>query len=165
MKTQTAFIFILLFAISCTKDSTNNEIVQSNQSNSSSAQSLDALMESSDAKQLPVVGKWTLYYDWSCEGGYGVSDMTVRADGTWSSNDGYYTGLWVKGRHIFLFTFNNSETTYSGVICDTKIKGIMSTFNHDLTVYQGCFYMEPLQDNSRHNNRIAGSPDESGKMR
>lgn len=71
-----------------------------------------------------------------------------------------YTGPWVKGRRIFLFRFS-SGITYSGVIFDKKIKGIMTTCDG---IFQGCFYMEPCAaDNLKQEAHIPGTLDASWK--
>ncbi|WP_420208948.1 hypothetical protein [Candidatus Electronema sp. JC] len=84
---------------------------------------------------MAVTGKWTLFYDWHCDGSYSSVTMDIKADGTWS--DGHYNGLWVQVTGMFMFTFNNSETTYSGNLASKSITGIMTTFSG----LQGCFYM------------------------
>jgi hypothetical protein len=167
MKTilQTGIVATLLLALSCTKETTNSAANTSAQSTATAAQSSDALAQTiDDGKELAVTGEWILCYGWTCNGSYDSSYMKVYPDGTWCNDEGY-TGLWVKGRHIFLFLFNNSKTSYSGVICDTKITGIMSTFDYSKPVYQGCFYMKPVTDKNQHTdhvNHIAGTPDASG---
>lgn len=67
IKALTKLVIILLIAaISCTKESDNiTPTTRAATQNSS-----DALAESldNDVNQLPIVGKWTLFYDWNCEG-------------------------------------------------------------------------------------------------
>jgi hypothetical protein len=84
---------------------------------------------------MALPGNWTLFYDWGCDGGYGTTPMTVNADGTWTGE--VYSGLWVEAAGMFLFTFNDSETTYAGNVASQSITGISTTFS-GLT---GCFYM------------------------
>lgn len=84
---------------------------------------------------MAVTGNWTLFYDWSCDGSYSKSTINVNANGTWSG--GGYTGLWVQVAGMFLYTFNNSETTYAGNLASKSITGIMTTFSG----LKGCFYM------------------------
>jgi len=162
IKTGLAAILLLL-AFSCTKESTNSSASTANRSAQATAsQSSDALAESLDAPDaLTVVGDWILYYDWDCTGYFYSSVMNIYADGTWSNDQGY-TGIWVSGRHMLSFTFNDSETTYSGVIFSEKIKGIMSTFQYAGSL-QGCFNMVPLTDKNFRPDRKAGAPDASGK--
>jgi hypothetical protein len=85
---------------------------------------------------MPVPGNWTLFYDWDCDGSYGKTTMTVDPSGTWTSGEGY-SGLWVQTAGMFMFTFNNSETTYAGTLASKSITGISTTFSGS----NGCFYM------------------------
>jgi hypothetical protein len=85
---------------------------------------------------MAVPETWTLYYDWDCDGTYSSATMTVNSDGTWTLSEGY-SGLWVRRAGIFMFTFNNSETTYAGKLVGKAITGISTTF----TGLEGCFYM------------------------
>src|SRR5262245_47172326 len=85
---------------------------------------------------MPVPGNWTLFYDWSCDGSYSKATMTLNANGTWTSSENY-TGPWIQVAGMLMFTFNNSDTTYAGVLASKSITGISTTFS-GLT---GCFYM------------------------
>ncbi|ESA35544.1 hypothetical protein N836_11135 [Leptolyngbya sp. Heron Island J] len=85
---------------------------------------------------MAVTGSWTQFYDWNCDGSYSSTTMDIKADGTWTSGEGY-SGLWVQVAGMFLFTFNNSETTYAGNLASESITGIQTTF----TGLTGCFYM------------------------
>lgn len=85
---------------------------------------------------MAVPGNWTLFYDWNCDGTYSKTSMTVNANGTWSNGEGY-TGPWVQVAGMFMFTFNNSETTYAGNLASKSITGISTTFGG----LNGCFYM------------------------
>ena len=85
---------------------------------------------------MDVEGNWTLFYDWNCDGSYSSTSMTVNANGTWTLGEGY-DGQWVQVAGMFMFTFNNSETTYAGVVASKSITGIMATFSG----LYGCFYM------------------------
>ena len=38
---------------------------------------------------MAVPGTWTLFYDWDCDGSYSKATMTLKADGTWTSSEGY----------------------------------------------------------------------------
>jgi hypothetical protein len=83
-----------------------------------------------------VPGAWTLAYDWGCDGSYISTSFTAASDGTWTSGGGY-TGLWVTVAGMLTFTFDGSETTYSGVLAAKSVTGIQSTF----TGTSGCFYL------------------------
>ena len=45
--------------------------------------------------------------------------------------------LWVQIAGMFMFTFNNSDTTYAGNLASKSITGISTTFSG----LNGCFYM------------------------
>jgi hypothetical protein len=108
---------------------------------------------------MALPGNWTLFYDWGCDGGYGTTPVTVSADGTWTNGEGS-SGLWVEAAGMFLFTFNELETTYAGNVASQSITGISTTFS-GLT---GCFYM--LQEGvptAFTAERFAGKADASGR--
>jgi hypothetical protein len=100
-----------------------------------------------------------LFYDWGCDGGYGSTSMTVNGDGTWSVGEGY-TGQWVQAAGMFLFKFDNSQTTYAGNNSSQSITGISTTFS-GLT---GCFYMlqEGVPTAFAAEARATGKADASG---
>ncbi|MFE0589855.1 hypothetical protein [Micromonospora echinospora] len=83
-----------------------------------------------------VPGNWTLAFDWYCDGSYSSTPIVFNANGTWSDGSGY-SGPWVSVAGMLTFTFNNSETTYSGVVASRSVTGIQTTF----TGLSGCFYM------------------------
>lgn len=85
---------------------------------------------------MAVTGKWTLFYDWNCDGSYNSTSMEVKAGGTWTNGEGA-KGLWVQIAGMFMFTFDGSETTYAGNLASKSITGISTTF----TGLNGCFYM------------------------
>jgi hypothetical protein len=85
---------------------------------------------------MAVIGNWTLFYDWNCDGSYSKTTMAVKAGGTWTNGEGA-SGLWVQIAGMFMFNFKNSETTYAGNLASKSITGISTTFS-GLT---GCFYM------------------------
>lgn len=85
---------------------------------------------------MAVTGSWTLFYDWNCDGSYSSTSMTVNPGGTWTNGEGH-SGLWVQSAGMFMFTFNNSETTYAGNLASKSITGISTTF----AGLNGCFYM------------------------
>jgi hypothetical protein len=108
---------------------------------------------------MAVPGNWTLFYDWGCDGGYGKTPMTVNSDGSFSNGEGY-SGLWVQEAGMFLFTFNDSETTYAGNLASQSATGTSTTFS-GLT---GCFYM--LQEGVPTEfvaGRAADKPDAAGR--
>lgn len=84
---------------------------------------------------MAVPGNWTLFYDWGCDGGYSRLNMSVNADGSWTAPG--FTGTWVQVAGMFMFTFNNSDTTYAGNLANQSITGISTTFGG----LNGCFYM------------------------
>ncbi len=88
---------------------------------------------------MSVVGKWTLFYDWNCDESYSSTSMDVKADGTWTNGEGF-SGLWVHVAGMFMFHFNNYETTYAGNHASLSITGIMTTFSGKSSL-TGCFYM------------------------
>ncbi len=85
---------------------------------------------------MAVTGNWTLFYDWGCDGGYSSTTMDVKTDGTWTNGEGF-SGPWVQVAGMFLFHFDNSETTYSGNLANQSITGISTSFRGST----GCFYM------------------------
>src|SRR5688572_12403682 len=110
---------------------------------------------------MAVTGNWTLFYDWNCDGSYSSTRMTVNAGGTWTNGEGH-SGLWVQVAGVFMFHFNNSETTYAGNLASKSITGISTTFA-GLT---GCFYM--LQSGvptAFTEERVAGKLDSLGKKK
>ena len=108
---------------------------------------------------MAVPGSWTLFYDWNCDGSYSKTDMTVNADGTWTSGEGY-SGPWVQVAGMFMFTFNNSETTYAGNLASKSITGISTTFGG----LNGCFYMlQAGVPTTFTAERVSGKLDSLGK--
>ncbi|GJL66082.1 MAG: hypothetical protein NPIRA05_10530 [Nitrospirales bacterium] len=85
---------------------------------------------------MAVTGNWTLFYDWNCDGSYSTTTMNIQTDGTWTNGEGH-SGLWVQAAGMFMFHFNNSETTYAGNLASESMTGISTTFNG----LKGCFYM------------------------
>ena len=107
---------------------------------------------------MAVPGNWTLFYDWGCDGTYSKATMTVNSNGTWTNSEGY-TGPWVQQAGMFMFTFNNLDTTYAGNLASKSITGISTTF----TGLNGCFYM--LQEGvptAFAAERVAGHRDAAG---
>lgn len=107
-----------------------------------------------------VPGAWTLAFDWSCDGSYSTTTFTANAGGTWSSGSGY-TGLWVTVAGMLTFTFDNSETTYSGVLAAKSVTGIQSTF----TGTNGCFYLLQSGAPTTASDSAADLLDEAGRTR
>jgi hypothetical protein len=107
---------------------------------------------------MPVSGNWTLFYDWDCDGSYSKATMTVNTDGTLTTEG--YSCLWVQTAGMFMFTFNDSETTYAGTLASKSITGISTTFSG----LNGCFYM--LQEGVPTTfvaERAAGKVDSQGR--
>jgi hypothetical protein len=107
---------------------------------------------------MAVPGNWTLFYDWDCDGSYSKATMTVNNNGTFTTNEGS-SGLWTQLAGMFTFTFNNSETTYSGALASKAITGTSTTF----AGLNGCFYM--LQEGvptTFAEERVAGKMDAAG---
>ena len=85
--------------------------------------------------------------------------MTVNAGGTWTNGEGA-SGLWVQSAGMFMFTFNNSETTYAGNLASKSITGISTTF----TGLNGCFYMlQKGVPTAFNEERVGAKNDASGK--
>lgn len=107
-----------------------------------------------------ITGSWTLHYDWGSDGSFNTVGMTVNAGGTWSG--GGYTGRWVQEEGMFMFTFNNSETTYAGNKASGSITGVMTTFLPN--GLEGSFYMLKVGASLAETAAIsAKKPDLSGK--
>jgi hypothetical protein len=120
---------------------------------------------------MAVPGNWTLFYDWGCNGTYSRATMTVNPDGTWTNNEGS-SGSWTRttvttpegttvpqDAGMFVFTFDNLETTYAGNLASKSITGTSTTF----TGLTGCFYM--LQEGvptAFVAERVAGQRDIAG---
>jgi hypothetical protein len=108
---------------------------------------------------VAMEGTWTLFYDWDCDGSYSSASMTLSANGTWTSSEGY-SGPWVQVGGMFIFTFDSSKTTYAGNVASKSVTGVMTTFSG----LNGCFYM--LQQGvptAFAAQRAAGKADASGK--
>lgn len=107
-----------------------------------------------------VAGSWTLGYDWGCDGSYTTASFTANADGTWRTDRGY-TGLWVTVAGMLTFTFDDSETTYSGTLAGRSVTGMQTTF----TGVDGCFYMlkTTAATPATAANPAAGQLDEAGR--
>ena len=111
---------------------------------------------------MAVTGDWTLFYDWNCDGSYSTVSITVNNVGTFRTGSGY-TGLWVQVAGMFMFHYNNSETTYSGNLASKSITGIMTTFSGTGGL-KGCFYMlQSGVETSFAARRVKEKADESGK--
>jgi hypothetical protein len=108
---------------------------------------------------MAVPGNWTLFYDWDCDGTYSATSMSVESDGTFTIGEGA-SGLWVQGAGMFVFTFNDLETTYAGNLASKSVTGVSTTFSG----LQGCFYM--LQEgvlSTFRAERAVGKADARGK--
>lgn len=107
---------------------------------------------------MAVPGNWRLFYDWDCDGSYSQTTMTVESSGTFTLGEGS-SGLWVQNAGMFMFTFNDSETTYTGNLASRSVTGISTTFSG----LNGCFYM--LQDGVPTvfaNERVGSKADAQG---
>ena len=107
---------------------------------------------------MAVPGNWTLFYDWDCDGTYSSATMTVNTDGTFTNSQGY-RGLWTQDAGMFMFTFDDIETTYAGNLASKSITGTSTTFSG----LNGCFYM--LQEGvptALAAERVAGQRDAAG---
>jgi hypothetical protein len=82
------------------------------------------------------VGTWTLGYDWSCDGSYSQTTLTVNADGTFAN--GSYTGTWWEDHSTFTFTFS-SGTTYTGYHVNKSMTGVQRSYSG----LSGCWYAHP----------------------
>ncbi len=108
---------------------------------------------------MAITGNWTLFYDWNSDGSYSKTSMKVNAGGTWTNGEGA-SGSWVQIAGMFMFTFNNSETTYCGNWASKSITGISTTF----AGLNGSFYM--LQSGvptGFEAERVSSKNDASGK--
>ncbi len=107
---------------------------------------------------VSIVGNWTLHYDWGSDGSYGTIPFNIVAGGTW--NGGGFNGRWIQEEGMFMFTFNNSETTYAGNKASGSITGVMTTFLP--AGLEGSFYM--LKAGASLVAAAVDKRDASGKM-
>ncbi|MEP7141754.1 MAG: hypothetical protein ABI707_02730 [Ferruginibacter sp.] len=108
---------------------------------------------------MTITGDWTLFYDWNSDGSYSQTSMTVAAAGTFADGEGH-TGKWVQIAGMFMFTYNNSETTYAGNWASRSITGISTTFSG----LKGSFYMlQKGVPTAFNDERLADKKDASGK--
>jgi hypothetical protein len=85
---------------------------------------------------MAITGSWTLFYDWNSDGSYSKTTMTINANGTWSSGEGY-TGSWIQVAGMFVFNYSTGKTTYAANVASKSMTGVSTTFA-GLT---GSFYM------------------------
>jgi hypothetical protein len=108
---------------------------------------------------MALPGTWMLYFDWNCDGGYGNTPMTVNANGTWTSGEGY-SGVWIQAAGMVIFDFSTG-TVYAGNVASQSITGIQRAADGAV----GCFYM--LQSGAPtaadQPARAKGKADSSGK--
>lgn len=84
---------------------------------------------------MTIEGRWTLHYDWGCDGSYSQVGITFNNNGTFSTQN--YTGKWVQRDGKILFQYDTSnKTTYGGNFAGNAMVGIMSTF----AGLNGCWY-------------------------
>ena len=108
---------------------------------------------------MDVLGNWTLFYDWDCDGSYNSTPMTINANETFTTGE-KLNGRWTQVAGMLLFTFNNTEATYAGNLASRAITGISTTFDGT----NGCFYM--LQEGvptAFAPGRVAGKKNAAGK--
>lgn len=127
-------IFLLLITFSCTKENTSNTAQMTSQTSDEVTQSANV------SNDLNVEGEWLWYYDWYCDGYYGVTTLSLHSDGTWSAGEGS-TGHWSKKYGILIIDFDGGYSTiYAGNVYPHAIRGTMTTF---IKGQEGCFWMEP----------------------
>ena len=89
---------------------------------------------------VAIVGQWTLYYDWGCDGTYGKAGITFNNDGTFTVTEDSETnvGKWAQNDGMILWQYDTIKTTYGGNFVKNVMVGMMSAFeggNDD-----GCWY-------------------------
>jgi len=73
-----------------------------------------------------IVGDWLIDYDWDCNGSSDNFTLTLIADTSWSSSQGF-SGFWnLQGNNIKL-VFDDENTTYIGTVTGDEIIGTMTT--------------------------------------
>ncbi len=104
---------------------------------------LVSLIASNLAQAEPAfTGKWTLHYDWDCDGTYSTAPITFFGNKTFSSEG--YTGKWRLTSHELMFQYpllgtDTGATTYSGIRASRSVTGTSATFWNGLV---GCFYLD-----------------------
>ena len=83
-----------------------------------------------------VIGAWTIYYDWECDGAPGTSTFTFNNDNTWLNSSGS-TGTWTFANGVLEFVFDAFNTVYTGVVDGTYIEGTMIAYDYGNRT--GCF--------------------------
>jgi hypothetical protein len=83
---------------------------------------------------MVVSGKWTLHFDWNCDGSYSQVDITFDNNGNFSTSEGL-TGKWVQVEGMILWQYAN-KCTYGGNVAGNAMTGLMSTF----AGLKGCWY-------------------------
>lgn len=84
-----------------------------------------------------IVGTWTLYYDWYCDGSYSHTPLTFYSNGTWRAGTGTH-GRWDFVENTLLRNYDGSQTVYSGYAASRSATGVMTTFR---TGANGCFFL------------------------
>lgn len=88
----------------------------------------------------PIVGSWSMIYDWDCDGSVGTATWFVNADGTFRHHaNGRVQGTWTQVDKKVKFTYNKGGTIYEGKVkADTTIRGTMLL----VSGHTGCFSAE-----------------------
>src|SRR5213592_4411793 len=65
---------------------------------------------------VTIVGQWTLYYDWGCDGTYGKAGITFNNDGTFTVTEDSETnvGKWAQNDGMILWQYDTIKTIYGG---------------------------------------------------
>lgn len=77
---------------------------------------------------ISPVGNWAWLYDWNSDGSYSRAKLTLNANGTWSSSEGY-KGSYVVIDGGFILNFDNSKVTYADEIKSKAVVGVSTTFS------------------------------------
>ena len=87
---------------------------------------------------MNVIGNWTIFYDWQCDGTYSRTSLNIKDDGTFSVGEGG-DGVWAQAAGMLILRFIPSSTTYAGNVASKSITGIQHM--GPIGRQTGCFYM------------------------
>ena len=75
----------------------------------------------------PVIGTWTLYWDWDPPGSYKSGQIEFHGDGSFA--DGTYAGTWSLDGDSITFTYDGG-TIYSGTLdsANGRMEGTMTSW-------------------------------------
>jgi tRNA A-37 threonylcarbamoyl transferase component Bud32 len=93
--------------------------------------------------EVSILGAWTLYYDWDCDGEDGSTDITFYNDYTFSIG-GSVLGTWYTSGDFVDFVFDEyPNSDYMGTVYDdgTYMDGSMDNQDGD----SGCWYALPSE--------------------